>query len=228
MKKSTAHPIIAPSLLAADPLNLEEEVNAVEKAGADLLHIDVMDGHFVPNLTFGPHTVRALKAITSLPLDVHLMVSSPSCSVPWFIDAGANWISFHPETEQHPYRLLQYIQSKNIRAGIVLNPGSHWRIAEPLLSVLDFVLLMSVNPGFGGQSFIPEVQQKIEPLLALKPNLIIEIDGGINSTNAIGLREKNAHVLVAGSSIFGQKERTALKSERIGAYRLAINALRGK
>jgi len=228
MKPFPSYPIIAPSLLAADPLNLEGEISAVEEAGADLLHIDVMDGHFVPNLTFGPHTVRAVKAITRLPLDVHLMVNSPSCIVPWFIDAGANWISFHPETEQHPYRLLQFIQSKNIRAGIVLNPGSHWRIAEPLLPVLDFVLLMSVNPGFGGQSFISEVQDKIEPLLALKSNLIVEIDGGINSINAVGLRERKAHVLVAGSSIFGQRARTTLFSERIGAYSLAINALRGK
>ena len=228
MSSYLAYPLIAPSLLAADPLNLEDEIRAVEAAGADLLHIDVMDGHFVPNLTFGPHVVSAAKAITNIPLDVHLMVTSPSCVAPWFIDAGANWLSFHPETEMHPYRLLQYIQSKGVRAGVVLNPGSHWRIAEPLLPVLDFVLLMSVNPGFGGQSFIPEIQSKIEPLLALKPDLIIQIDGGVTPDNARGLIKNNAHVLVAGTSIFGQIDRTTLKSNKTEAYRIAISALRGK
>ena len=228
MKSFSAHPLIGPSLLAADPLCLEDEIQAVEVAGADLLHIDVMDGHYVPNLTFGPHHVKAIKAVTNLPLDVHLIVSSPAVVVPWFIDAGADWVSFHPETESHPYRLLQYIKSKDVRAGVVLNPGSPWQILEPLISTLDFVLLMSVNPGFGGQQFIPEVVSKIEPLLALKPNLIIEIDGGVNCENAPDLIDKNAHILVAGSSIFGQKERMALKSDRIEIYRAAINALRGQ
>ncbi|MES2608352.1 MAG: ribulose-phosphate 3-epimerase [Pseudomonadota bacterium] len=227
MTSFPAYPLIAPSLLAADPLCLEDEIKAVEAAGADLLHIDIMDGHYVPNLTFGPHYVKAIKSMTNLPLDVHLMVSSPSAVVPWFLDAGANWVSFHPETEAHPYRLLQYIQSNGVRSGVVLNPGSHWQIVEPLLPVLDFVLLMSVNPGFGGQLFIPEISLKIAPLLALKPDLIIEIDGGVNSKNAPGLIEKNAHVLVAGSSIFGQKEKIALKLYRVETYRAAINTLRG-
>lgn len=221
------YPLIAPSLLAADPLRLYDEIKSVEMAGADVLHVDVMDGHYVPNLTFGPHHVQAIRSITQLPIDVHLMVSEPKNVVPWFVEAGADWISFHPETEAHPFRLLQYIQSKGIKAGIVLNPGSHWQLAEPLLPVLDFVLLMSVNPGFGGQLFIPHVVSKIAPLLALKPDLIIEVDGGVTSQNAPGLIESNAHVLIAGSSIFGQKEQTGLESDRAKIYSNAINTLRG-
>lgn len=225
---SLSYPLIAPSLLAADPLNLANEIIAVESAGADLLHIDVMDGHYVPNLTFGPHTVKAIKKITTLPLDVHLMVTKPATVAPWFIDAGADWLSFHPETEQHPYRLLQYIQSRGVKAGIVLNPGSHWQLAEPLLPVLDFVLLMTVNPGFGGQTFIAGIDSKIYPLLALKPNLLIEIDGGVTHENAAELIAKNAHILVAGSSIFGQKKTTSVKSNSADCYRHTINTLRGK
>ncbi len=228
MTSVSSYPLIAPSLLAADPLCLGEEIKAVEAAGADLLHIDIMDGHYVPNLTFGPQHVKAMKSVTNLRLDIHLMVSSPAVVTPWFIDAGADWVSFHPETEAHPYRLLQYIQSRGVRAGVVLNPGSPWQIVEPLLPVLDFVLLMSVNPGFGGQQFIPRVVSKVAPLLALKPDLIIEIDGGVNSENAPDLIKKGVHVLVAGSSIFGQKERIALKSDRTETYRAAINAIRGQ
>jgi ribulose-phosphate 3-epimerase len=227
MTASTQRTMIAPSLLAADPLHLGDEIQYVEAAGADMLHLDIMDGHFVPNLTFGPHFLNKIKAISQLPLDVHLMVSSPSTVAPWFINAGANWLSFHPETEPHSYRLLQHIQSKGVKAGIVLNPGSHCMLAEPLLPVLDFVLLMSVNPGFGGQTFIPEITSKIAPLLSLKPNLLIEIDGGVNAENAPTLIKKNAHILVAGTSIFGQKAGTALKSNKTDTYRSAINELRG-
>ncbi|MDP3371754.1 MAG: ribulose-phosphate 3-epimerase [Candidatus Paracaedibacteraceae bacterium] len=221
-------PLIAPSLLAANPLCLMDEIRTVEAAGADLLHIDVMDGHYVPNLTFGPHMVKEIKRVTALPLDVHLMVTEPARVAPWFIDAGADWVSFHPEIEPHPYRLLQYIQSCGVKAGVVLNPGSHWQLVEPLLPVLDFVLLMTVNPGFGGQSFISGVDSKIAPLLLLKPNLLIEIDGGVSAKNAQHLIKQNAHILVAGSSIFGQKTGTALESNSMADYRQAIDTLRGK
>jgi ribulose-phosphate 3-epimerase len=197
---------IAPSLLAADPLNLGREISLIHKAGADILHFDVMDGHYVPNLTFGPHFVKAIKNTYPLPIDVHLMVESPSTMVPWFVDAGAHMISFHPEAEHHPYRLLQSIQSKGIKAGIVLNPGSSITLLEPLTPVLDFVLVMSVNPGFGGQAFIPSSIDKIKAIRSLYPSLEIEVDGGVDEKNASSLWHAGANILVAGSSIFGNAE----------------------
>ena len=225
MDLQTSKPLIAPSLLAADPLRLWDDVHVVQMGGADLLHVDVMDGHYVPNITFGPSLVAALRKQTTLPLDVHLMVSEPAVVAPWFVDAGANWISFHPETEAHPYRLLQYLQSMGTRAGIALNPGTPWQIAVPLLPVLDFILIMSVNPGFGGQTFIPDVLSKIAPLKALKPDVIIEVDGGVNASNAPLLIKNHVDVLVAGSAIF----KASLKAtDGTNRYRAIIQTLRGE
>jgi len=218
---------IAPSLLSANFARLEQDVQRCEAGGADILHVDVMDGHFVPNITIGPLIVAALRPITKLPLDCHLMITHPDRYIPAFAEAGADWISVHVEACPHLHRTLSLIREHKKRVGAVLNPVTPLQSVFDAAEYCDFILLMSVNPGFGGQLFIPEVVSKIAPLLALKPDLIIEIDGGVNSENAPGLIEKNAHVLVAGSSIFGQKERTTLKSDRTETYRAAINALRG-
>lgn len=214
---------IAPSLLACDLLNMRDEIMLLEQAGADMLHVDVMDGHYVPNLSFSPSVVKSIHKTTALPLDVHLMVQNPSQVVPWFIDAGASWISFHSDIEPHSYRLLSSIQQAGIKAGIALNPGCSWQVIEPLIPVLDFVLVMSVNPGFGGQKFIPEVLSKIQPLKQLNPNLLIEIDGGVGDQNAKHICESGADILVAGSSIFHDNGSSVSK---LATYRNTINTLR--
>lgn len=205
---------IAPSLLSADFANLASELQDIEQGGADLLHLDVMDGHFVPNLTFGAPVIQALRPHTGLPFDVHLMVEHPETYFDSLAAAGAQMISFHAEAAVHHDRLIHAIQEKGIQAGLALNPGTPLAAAEELMSILDFVLIMSVNPGFGGQKFIAYSIDKIRRLRAMaetagNPHLLIEVDGGVTPANAGELAAAGADILVAGSSVFGKPDRKA-------------------
>jgi len=197
---------ISPSILSADFTRLGEEIKAVERAGADYIHIDVMDGHFVPNITIGPMIVEAAKRVTNLPLDVHLMISDPDRYIDAFADAGADILTVHTETINHLHRTLQYIRDKNVRAGISLNPATPLNVLEYVMDVLDMVLIMSVNPGFGGQKFIPGVIPKIRQLKEMidKRGLKteIEVDGGIGPETIHQVSSAGADVFVAGSAIF--------------------------
>lgn len=211
---------IAPSLLAANPLKLGEEVAAVEKAGADWLHIDVMDGHFVPNLTYGPGLVRSLKKATALPLDVHLMITPVEAMIMQFAEAGAQVITIHPEATYHSHRALQLIRSYGCLAGIALNPGTDISIILPLLSLVDLILVMTVNPGFGGQAFIPSCLEKIATVRSLinqqQHAIFLEVDGGITHETCKDIIHAGADILVAGTAIFTSP-----------SYPQALVALRG-
>ncbi|MCD5401998.1 ribulose-phosphate 3-epimerase [candidate division NPL-UPA2 bacterium] len=202
---------IAPSLLAADFSRLGEEIREIEEAGADLLHIDVMDGHFVPNITIGVPVVASLKGLTRLPLDVHLMIDNPRQFVEPFARAGADIITFHIEVTSEPKEIIKAIRGYGVKAGLVLNPPTPLSKVEPVLNGLDMVLLMTVNPGFGGQEFIPEVIPKIRELRKIreerKLHLDIEVDGGINSETARQVISAGANVLVAGMAIFAERDR---------------------
>lgn len=198
--------LIAPSILSADFSRLAEEVRAVDAAGADVIHVDVMDGHFVPNITVGPLVVRAVRPCTKLPIDVHLMIENPKDYVEEFIKAGANWVSVHVEADAHLDRTVSFIKDLGAKAGVALNPATSVEHVFPLLQKLDFVLVMTVNPGFGGQKFIPYCRQKIK---ALRDHIdskglssLIEIDGGVKTDNAGELSRLGADVFVAGSAIF--------------------------
>lgn len=211
---------IAPSILSADFSKLGEEIKDVEKGGADYIHVDVMDGHFVPNITIGPLIVEAIRPITSLPLDVHLMIENPDMYIPTFAKAGADIITVHVEACPHLHRTIQLIKSHGIKAGVVLNPHTPVSAIEHVLEDIDMVLLMTVNPGFGGQKFIHSVLSKIKQVAHMiqerSLNVEIEVDGGVNAETARLCVEAGANVLVAGSAVYNQKDRGA-----------AITAIRG-
>jgi ribulose-phosphate 3-epimerase len=201
---------IAPSILAADFLNIEESVALVEEAGADLIHVDIMDGHFVPNLTFGPQLISSLKKKTSIPLDVHLMVDNPQAAIPMFAEAGADWLSIHPEATVHLHKHVTHIKDLGKKAGIALNPATPIHVTSDIIHETDYILIMSVNPGFGGQSFILQSRDKIRRLKAwLEEKFLdipIEIDGGVTLDNMETLIQDGVRIFVSGSGIFGQPD----------------------
>ena len=210
---------IAPSILSADFARLGEEIAAIERGGADYVHVDVMDGHFVPNITIGPLIVEAARRSTSLPLDVHLMIQNPDLYIPEFAKAGADILTVHQETVPHLHRTVQLIRSLGKKAGVSINPGTPVSTLEVILEDVDLILVMSVNPGFGGQSFIPSALGKIEALRreidrrGLKVEL--EVDGGVKADNIRRIAAAGADVFVAGSAVFGTDD-----------YRATISRLR--
>ena len=202
--------LIAPSILSADFSKLGEEIKAVESAGADWIHVDVMDGHFVPNITIGPLVVEAVKRSTPLPIDVHLMIENADDYISAFARAGASYISVQVEACPHLHRTVQHIKASGAKAGVVLNPSTPIESLAWILEDVDYVLVMSVNPGFGGQKFIPNSISKIKALRKLIEDrglsALIEVDGGINETTIAAVAAAGADVLVAGSAIFGSKD----------------------
>lgn len=217
---------IAPSILSANFAALGAAVTAVELGGADLIHVDVMDGHFVPNITIGPDAVRALKGVAHVPLDVHLMISEPDRYIEAFVDAGAAMISVHVEVLRHLHRTVTFIKSLGVEAGVVLNPATPVSTLEEIAPEIDFALVMSVNPGFGGQPFIRRSNAKVKAVRALLNRVgnraPVEIDGGIDRKNVAGVVEAGAEIIVAGSAIFHTPDATtatrALKAAAAAAY----------
>lgn len=208
---------IAPSILSADFSKLGEEVSAVEKAGADWIHFDVMDGHYVPNITIGPAVLKSVNNITQLPLDVHLMIESPEKYIPDFRKAGADVISIHPDSTIHLQRCLAMIRELGAQAGVAINPATPLNVLDHVWSDIDLILLMTVNPGFGGQKFIPAMKEKIQSLRKLiqekNPKVILEIDGGVNLDNIHELSSLGVDVFVAGSAVFESEDYTMTISE---------------
>ena len=194
---------IAPSILSADFSRLGEEITAVVESGADLIHFDVMDGNFVPNITMGPPVLASIRSVCEVPLDVHLMINEPENYVEDFANAGADIITFHVEATNHPHRLIHQIKDLGCQAGIALNPSTSLDTIEYLVDDLDLALIMTVNPGFGGQSFIPEMVEKIRNVRAMMGDRDVEVDGGIDINNAHLVSEAGANILVSGSYIYG-------------------------
>jgi ribulose-phosphate 3-epimerase len=198
---------IAPSVLSADFSRLGDEVRAVEEGGADWIHLDVMDGHFVPNLTIGPGIVKAVKGVTSLPLDVHLMITNPENFLEDFAEAGTDWLTIHQEVQPHLHRTVTRIRELGMKAGVSLNPSTPPSTLDEVLGDIDLILVMSVNPGFGGQSFIPSSLDKIRKLKKSIDErglpVLIEVDGGIKTSNAAPAIEAGADILVSGSGVYG-------------------------
>lgn len=216
---------IAPSILSADFSRLAEEIAAVEEAGADLLHIDVMDGHFVPNITIGSGVVAALRKTTRLPFDVHLMIENPKHYIETFAKAGSNMLTVHVEATHHLHRTITFIREQGIKAGVSLNPATPLVQIEPVLPDIDHLLIMTVNPGFGGQQFIASVLPKIRKardlIDTLAPHVLIEVDGGITLENIAAVATAGADIIVAGASIFGNDN----YAQTIGKMKALINNL---
>lgn len=205
---------IAPSILSADFMRLGEEIKAAEAAGVDMFHIDIMDGHFVPNITIGPSIVESIKKITAIPLDVHLMIEEPDRYLRDFIKAGADYLTVHIEASVHLHRTVQWIKESGIKAGVSLNPATPVWSLDHILQDVDFVLIMSVNPGFGGQGFIPQMIDKIRVLkkIIMERGLstLIEVDGGVNPDNARLVADAGADILVMGSAFFNSEDYASL------------------
>jgi ribulose-phosphate 3-epimerase len=213
--------LIAPSILSADFARLGDEIKAVEAAGADWIHVDVMDGHFVPNITIGPLIVEAVRSVTSLPIDVHLMIENPDNYIPAFAKAGASWISVQIETSVHLNRSVQLIRECGAKPGVVLNPSTPIQTLEWIIDDVDYVLIMSVNPGFGGQAFITNSLEKIKALRLMiqskNLNTLIQVDGGVNEKTIADVAAAGGDIFVAGSAIFGSDN-----------YQKTINSFRKK
>lgn len=199
---------IAPSILTADFGRLAEQIREADRAGVDLIHLDVMDGTFVPNISFGPSLVATVRRVTALELDVHLMVDQPERYIAAFAEAGADYISVHVEATRHPHRAVQLISEHGKKAGLALNPGTPLSAVEPMLGTLEMVLLMSVNPGFGGQTYIPTTTARLQKLRKLRdtlnPDCLLEVDGGVKADNIAMIAEAGADVVVVGSAIYNQ------------------------
>ena len=204
---------LAPSILSADFARLGEQVRAAVEGGSTVIHVDVMDGHFVPNITIGPPVVKSLRKVTNLPLDCHLMIENPDQYIPDFAEAGANWISVHQEACRHLNRTLHLIRSHGAKAGVVINPATPVETLHEVLDIVDYVLVMSVNPGFGGQKFIPGTLRKLRRLAELRAqrglNYRLEIDGGIGLDNVAEVVRAGAEILVAGNAVFGKGDPTS-------------------